>query len=116
MSERKRSWISLMTYYKKLAKLVNMIKRYKYLLIFILLFTSKSHALSPEYEKELYIGCYTNSKQYLGTDGAKIYCQCTIDKLSAKFNDEEIDEVFSKEPDEIQQLTAFATIECENNK
>jgi len=24
--------------------------------------------------------------------------------------------VFSKEPDEIQQLTAFATIECENNK
>jgi hypothetical protein len=27
-----------------------------------------------------------------------------------------MDEVFSKEPDEIQQLTAFATIECENNK
>jgi len=43
------------------------------------------------------------------------YCQCTIDKLSAKFNDEEIDEVFSKEPDEIQQLTEFATIECEDN-
>ena len=93
-----------------------MIKKYKYLLIFILLFSSKSHALSPEYEKELYIGCYTNSKQYLGTDGAKIYCQCTVDKLSAKFNDKQMDEVFSKEPDEIQQLTAFATIECENNK
>ena len=93
-----------------------MIKKYKYLLIFILLFTSKSHALSPEYEKELYIGCYTNSKQCLGPDGAKIYCQCTVDKLSAKFSDEEMDEVFSKEPDEIQQLTAFATIECENNK
>jgi len=27
-----------------------------------------------------------------------------------------MDEVFSKELDEIQQLTAFATIECENNK
>jgi hypothetical protein len=93
-----------------------MIKRYKYLLIFILLFTSKSYALSPEYEKELYIGCYANSKQYLGTDGAKIYCKCTIDKLSEKFSNEEMDEVFSKEPDEIQQLTAFATIECENNK
>ena len=64
-----------------------MIKKYKYLLILILLFTSKSHALSPEYEKELYIGCYSNSKAYIGPDGAKIYCQCTIDKLSAKFND-----------------------------
>jgi hypothetical protein len=93
-----------------------MIKRYKYLLILILLFTSKSHALSPEYEKELYIGCYTNSKTYIGADGAKIYCQCTIDKLSTKFNNEQMDKVFSKEPDEIQQLTAFATIECENNK
>ena len=102
-----------MTYYKKLAKLVNMIKKYKYLLIVILLFTSKSHALSPEYKKELYIGCYTNSKTYLGADGAKIYCQCTIDKLSAKFNDEQMDEVFSKETDEIMQLTAFATEECE---
>ena len=93
-----------------------MIKRYKYLLIFILLLSTKSHALSPEYEKELYIGCYTNSKAYIGTDGAKIYCQCTIDKLSEKFSDDEIDKVFSKEPNEIQQLTAFATIECENNK
>ena len=89
------------------------INKYSSLIIFILLFASKSNALSPEYEKELYIGCYTNSKQYLGTDGAKIYCQCTIDKLSAKFSDEEIDEVFSKEPDEIQQLTEFATLACE---
>ena len=93
-----------------------MIKRYKYLLIFIFFFTSKSHALSPEYEKELYIGCYTNSKAYIGADGAKIYCQCTVHKLSEKFNNEQMDEVFSKEPDEIQQLTAFATIECEINK
>ena len=93
-----------------------MIKRYKYLLILILFFTSKSHALSPQYEKDLYIGCYTNSKQYLGNENAKVYCQCTIDKLSAKFNDKQIDEVFSKEPDEIQILTAFATEECENNK
>ena len=90
-----------------------MIKKYKYLLILILLFSFKSHALSPEYEKELYIGCYTNSKQYLGIDGAKIYCQCTVDKLSKKFSDEKINEVFSKEPDEIQQLTEFATIACE---
>ena len=90
-----------------------MIKKYKYLLIFILLFASKSHALSPEYEKELYIGCYTNSKQYLGTENAKIYCRCTVDKLSEKFSDQEIDEVFNREPSEIVELTAFATIECE---
>ena len=90
-----------------------MINKYSTIIIFILLFASKSNALSPKYEKELYIGCYTNSKQYLGTDGAKIYCQCTIDKLSAKFSDEEIDEVFNKEPAEIQQLTEFATIACE---
>ena len=90
-----------------------MINKYSTIIIFILLFASKSNALSPKYEKELYIGCYTNSKQYLGTDGAKIYCQCTVDKLSEKFSDEEIDEVFSKEPDEIQQLTEFATIACE---
>ena len=90
-----------------------MINKYSFIVIFFLLFISKSHALSPEYENELYIGCYTNSKQYLGTDGAKVYCTCTINKLSTKFSDEEIDEVFSKEPAEIQQLTEFATIACE---
>ena len=93
-----------------------MIKKYKYLLIFILLFTSNSYALSPEYEKELYIGCYTNSKQYLGTDGAKIYCTCTVDKLSKKFSDEEIDIIFKQKPEDIMKATEFATIECENNK
>ena len=92
-----------------------MIKKYNHLLIFFILFNFKSYALSPEYEKELYIGCYTNSKQYLGTDGAKIYCQCTVNKLSKKFNDEEIDEVFKKTPEEIMEQTAFATIGCEGN-
>jgi len=105
-----------MTFYKKLAKLVSMIKKYKYLLIFIVFFTSKSHALSPEYEKELYIGCYTNSKQYLGTDGAKIYCNCTVDKLSKKFSNGEIDLIFKQKPEEIMRATEFATIECENSK
>ena len=63
----------------------------------------------------MYIGCYTNSKAYIGPDGAKIYCQCTVDKLSAKFNDEQMDEVFGQEPDEIMEQTAFATVDCENN-
>ena len=80
----------------------------------ILLFSSKGLAFSPEYEKEMYIGCYGDSKRYLGSDGAKKYCLCTINKLSEKFSDEEIDEVFSKEPDEIMNLTGFATLACEN--
>jgi len=46
-------------------------------------------------------------------DQAKIYCTCTVDKLNKKFNDKEIDEVFKKTPEEIMELTAFATIECE---
>ena len=90
-----------------------MIKKYKYLLIFILLFSSKSHALSPEYEEELYVGCFKKSIAYIGLDQAKLYYTCTVDKLSEKFKDEEIDKVFSKEPDEIQQLTEFAKIACE---
>ena len=94
---------------------MKIIKKYRIPLIFFLLYSSQSAAFSLKYEKELYIGCYTNSKAYIGADGAKIYCQCTVDKLSKKFNDEEIDEVFKKTPEEIQQLTAFATIECEGN-
>ena len=90
-----------------------MIKRYKYLLIFILLFSSKSHALSPEYEEELYVGCFKKSIAYIGLDQAKFYCTCTVDKLSKKFSDEEIDKVFKKTSEEIIEQTAFATIECE---
>jgi hypothetical protein len=92
-----------------------MIKRYKYLLIFILLFSSKSHALSPEYEEELYVGCFKKSIAYIGLDQAKFYCTCTVDKLSKKFSDEEIDKVFKKTSEEIMEQTAFATIECEGN-
>ena len=89
-----------------------MIKKYKYLVIFILLFSTKSQALSPKYEEELYVGCFKKSIAYIGLDQAKFYCTCTVDKLSKKFSDEKIDEVFSKQPDEIQQLTEFATIAC----
>jgi hypothetical protein len=74
----------------------------------------KSYALSPKFEKELYIGCYSNSKTYIGPDKAKIYCSCTIDKLSKKFTDEEINQIFKMKPEEIMKSTEFATIECEN--
>ena len=48
-------------------------------------------AFSPEYEREMYIGCYGNSKLYLGPDKAKKYCLCTINKLSERYSDQEID-------------------------
>ena len=93
-----------------------MIKKYKLFIIFILFICSKTHALSPEYEKQLYIGCYGNSKTYIGPDGAKNYCTCTVDKLSKKFSDEELDLIFKQKPEDIMRATEFATIKCENNK
>jgi hypothetical protein len=93
-----------------------MIKKYKLSIIFIIFVSSKTHALSPEYEKQLYIGCYSNSKTYIGPDGAKIYCTCTVDKLSKKFSDEEMDLIFKQKGEDIMKATEFATIECENSK
>tara|TARA_B100000787_G_scaffold133803_1_gene102628 strand:+ start:348 stop:629 length:282 start_codon:yes stop_codon:yes gene_type:complete len=93
-----------------------MIKKFKLLIILILFIGSKTHALSPEYEKQLYIGCYGNSKTYIGSDGAKIYCTCTIHKLSKKFSDNEMDLIFKQKPEEIMKSIEFSTIECENNK
>ena len=105
-----------MIFYKKPEKLVNTIKKFKFLLLITVLFSSKSLAFSPGYEQEIYIGCYGNSKQYLGTEGAKKYCLCTINKLSKKFSDEEIDFVFKKTPEEIMKATEFASIHCKNIK
>ena len=93
-----------------------MIKKYKLLIIFIIFVSSKTHALSPEYEKQLYIGCYGNSKTYIGSDEAKIYCTCTVNKLSKKFSDEKIDLIFKQKPEEVMKATEFATIQCENNE
>jgi hypothetical protein len=95
---------------------VNTIKKFKILLILALPFCSKSLALSPEYEKEMYIGCYSNSKIYIGADGAKKYCLCTINMLSEKYTDDEIDLILKKKPEEIMKATEFASIHCENNK
>ena len=53
---------------------------------------------------------------YIGSDGAKIYCTCTVDKLSKKFSDEEVNSIFKQKPEEIMKATEFATIYCESNK
>jgi hypothetical protein len=93
---------------------VNTIKKFRILLIFVILFYSNSLAFTPEYEKEIYIGCYANSKQYLGADKAKNYCLCTINKLSDKYSEAEMNLIFKKKPEEIIKATEFAAIHCEN--
>ena len=102
-----------MIYSKKLGKLVNMIKKYNLILILLLLIPFKSHALSEQNEQQMYIGCYQNSKQYLGADKAKAYCECTVNKLSERFSDDELDSVFNQKPEQIIEDTQFASKFCE---
>ena len=90
-----------------------MIKKFRLILILFLLIPLKSHAFSEQNEQQMYIGCYQNSKQYLGADKAKTYCLCTIEKLSEKFSDEELDKVFKKKPENIVRDTKFASEFCE---
>ena len=61
----------------------------------------------------MYIGCYQNSKQYIGADKAKNYCLCTIDKLSEKLSDKKLDKVLNQNPEEIIKDTKFAAEFCE---
>tara|TARA_B100000795_G_C22770128_1_gene427504 strand:- start:635 stop:919 length:285 start_codon:yes stop_codon:yes gene_type:complete len=89
------------------------IKKFRLPLIFILFYSTQSVAFSLKYEKEIYIGCYSNSKTYIGAKRAKEYCLCTINKLSKKYSDAEIDLIFKKEPKEIIKATEFASIHCE---
>ena len=104
-----------MIYFKKLEKLANMIKKYNLILILFLLIPLKSYAFSKQNEQQMYIGCYQSSKQYLGADKAKAYCQCTVNKLSKKFSDDELNRVFKQKPEDIIKDTEFASKFCENN-
>ena len=56
-----------------------------------------------------------NSKIYLGAEKAKIYCLCTINSLSKKYSDREINTIFKKKPEEIMKATRFASIKCEKS-
>jgi hypothetical protein len=90
-----------------------MIKKYKFLLIIILLFSTKTLAFNPKIEQEIYVGCYSSSKQYIGPEKAKSYCLCTLQKLNEKYNDEQINNVFKQKPEEIIEATKFASLFCE---
>ena len=91
-----------------------MIKKYSLILILLLLIPFKSHTFSVQNEQQMYVGCYQNSKQYLGAEKAKSYCKCTVNKLSKKFSDEELDAVFKQKPEDIYKDTEFASKFCEN--
>ena len=91
-----------------------MIKKFSLIIIPFLLVPLKSYGLSEQNKQQMYIGCYQNSKQYLGADKAKTYCQCTVDKLSEKFSDEELDRVFNQKSEDIIKDTEFASKFCEN--
>ena len=95
-------------------KLVNMIKKFSLIFLLFLLVPLKSYAFSEQNKQQMYIGCYQNSKQYLGEEKAKTYCQCTVNKLSKKFSDDELDRVFKQKPKDIIKDTEFASKFCEN--
>ena len=93
---------------------MNMIKKFSLIFLLFLLVPLKSYAFSEQNEQQIYIGCYQNSKQYLGADKAKAYCECTVNKLSEKFSDDELDRVFKQKPEDIIKDTEFASKFCEN--
>ena len=93
---------------------MNMIKKFSLIFLLFLLVPLKSYAFSEQNKQQMYIGCYQNSKQYLGAEKSKTYCQCTVNKLSEKFSDDELDRVFKQKPEDIIKDTEFASKFCEN--
>ena len=90
-----------------------MIKKYSLIILLFLLIPFKNQAFSEINQQQIYIGCYQNSKQYLGSNKEKTYCMCTIQKLGEKFNDKELKEVFKQNPEKIIEDTQFASKFCE---
>ena len=90
-----------------------MIKKYKFISLIFFLITTNTHAFNEKNEQQMYIGCYQNSKQYLGAEKAKIYCLCTVKKLSEEFSDEQLEIIFSQKPEKIIEDTSFASKFCE---
>ena len=90
-----------------------MIKKYKFVFLLFFATLSNTYAFNEKNERQMYIGCYQNSKQYLGSEKAKTYCLCTIEKLSEKFSDNELESIFNQIPEKIVEDTQFASKLCE---
>jgi hypothetical protein len=80
--------------------------------IISLLFSNNSFAMSEGYEKSFYNGCYPESKQYLGSEKAKIYCTCVIKMISKRYTDKNIDIITQKSQEYQLQAFNFASIDC----
>ena len=74
-----------------------------------------SFALSPEFKKEIFNGCYIDAKSTLGNQRAKQYCTCTTEMLHRKFSDEDILIIGQKSQAEQIQAFGFASNYCNNN-
>ena len=90
-----------------------MIKKYRIAFLLFFLTTSNAHAFNEKNEQQMYLGCYQNSKQYLGSEKAKTYCLCTVKKLSEEFSDEQLEIIFNQKPEKIIEDTSFASKFCE---
>ena len=90
-----------------------MIKKYKFVFLLFFLTLSNTYAFNEKNEHQMYIGCYQNSKQYLGSEKAKTYCLCTVEKLSEKFSDNELESILNQIPEKIVEDTQFASKFCE---
>ena len=84
-------------------------------LIVIVFKLTNSFALSPEYKKEIFEGCYLDAKINLGKVRAKQYCTCTTEMLHRKFSDQEILLIGQKSETEQIQALSFAADYCNNN-
>ena len=95
-------------------KHLKILKKIIIIIFLTLFFTNNLFSMSEEYEKKLYWGCYPSSKQYLGSDKAKLYCSCTVKTLSEKFTDDEMDSILKKSGDEQLKTFNFAAEFCGN--
>jgi len=90
------------------------LKKFFFIIIINVILTNNLYAMSEEYEKKLYWGCYPSSKQYLGAEKADLYCSCTVKTLSKKFTDEEMDEISTNSAKDQLEAFNFASTHCEN--
>jgi len=90
-------------------------KKFLVILVVCLFFYNNSFAMSEGYKKQFYNGCYPNSKQYLGADRAKEYCICTIEMLSKKYIDKNMDSISQQNEEYQLKAFSFASTHCSNN-
>jgi hypothetical protein len=81
------------------------LKKIFFIIVVKIILINNLFAMSEEYEKKLYWGCYPSSKQYLGAEKADLYCSCTVKTLSQKFTDQEMDSISAESGE--KQLEAF---------